>query len=103
MNLSCIQIVFHTLIVLTTTYMTIMFCCLYIHEGQDTKTVMCIFNLPWRCNGGYHMCCLKLGVENEVVGGGREGGVRTLLPSFSCIEHPRRLRFKGEELNDLQQ
>ena len=49
------------------------------------------------------MCCLKLGVENEVVGGGGEGGVRTLLPSFSCIEHPRRLRFKGEELNDLQQ
>ena len=56
----------HTLIVLTTTYMIIVFLCLYIHEGKDTKIIMCTSK---RCNCGHHPCCLRLGIHKDLWGG----------------------------------
>lgn len=73
---SCTQT--YTLIILSTTYMIVVLFYLYINKGQDTKTITCIPNLPWRCNGSCHLyrLILSTNMEKKFVEGGR-----TLLPS----------------------
>ena len=64
---------------------------------------MRIPNSPQKCNASYHLChiILDIHMENELV----KGGGRDMLPSFSCIEHPRMLdtTSKGKKINDNNQ
>ena len=61
-------------------------------EGKDTNIIMCKSNLPWRYNGSFHLCHLRLdkNKEDELVRG-------TLFSSFFCTEHPRKVNTTAME------